>query len=70
MYDEIAFENELEQIFNSDKPDEVWLISPWIGYFFVQCRVPMIEKVLKEGAKVFIAYSKKGSERQKSFGNG
>ena len=59
LYDEIAFENELEQIFNSDKPDEVWLISPWIGYFFVQCRVPMIEKVLKEGAKVFIAYSKK-----------
>ena len=59
LYDEIAFENELNQIFNADKPDEVWLISPWIGYYFVQYRVPMIEKVLKEGAKVFIAYSKK-----------
>lgn len=59
LYDEIAFENELNQIFNADQPDEVWLISPWIGYYFVQYRVPMIEKVLKEGAKVFIAYSKK-----------
>ena len=59
LYDEIAFENELKQIFTEDKPDEIWLISPWIGYFFVHCRVPMIEKVLKEGTKVFIAYSKK-----------
>ena len=59
LYDEIAFENELNQIFNADQPDEVWLISPWIGYYFVQYRVPMIEKVLKEGAKVFIAFSKK-----------
>lgn len=59
LYDEIAFENELNQIFNTDQPDEVWLISPWIGYFFVQYRVPMIEKVLKEGVRVFIAYSKK-----------
>lgn len=59
LYDEIAFENELNQIFNADQPDEVWLISPWIGYYFVQYRVPMIEKVLREGAKVFIAYSKK-----------
>ena len=59
LYDEIAFENELKHIFTEDKPDEIWLISPWIGYFFVQCRVPMIEKVLKEGTKVFIAYSKK-----------
>lgn len=58
LYDEIAFENELNQIFSSDHPDEIWLISPWIGYFFVQCRVPMIEQALKDGTKVFIAYSK------------
>lgn len=59
LYDEIAFENELNHIFTDDKPDEIWLISPWIGYFFVQYRAPMIEKVLKEGTKVFIAYSKR-----------
>ena len=59
LYDEIAFENELNQIFNCDQPDEVWLISPWIGYSFIQFRVPMIEKVLKDGAKVFVAYSKR-----------
>lgn len=65
LYDEISFENELNQIFSDDHPDEVWLISPWIGYFFVECRVPMIEQVLKNGTKVFIAYSKKDPRDKK-----
>lgn len=59
LYDEMTFEAELKTIFTEDNPDEIWLISPWIGYFFVKCRLPMIKTALENGKKVFIAYSKK-----------
>lgn len=68
LYDEMTFEAELKTIFTEDNPDEIWLISPWIGYFFVKCRLPMIKVALEKGKKVFIAYSKK-DPRDKSQRN-
>jgi hypothetical protein len=68
LYDEMTFETELKTIFTEDNPDEIWLISPWIGYFFVKCRLPMIKTALENGRKVFIAYSKK-DPRDKSQRN-
>lgn len=59
LYDEMSFEAELKTIFTEDNPDEIWLISPWIGYFFVKYRLPMIKAALESGRKIFIAYSKK-----------
>ncbi len=57
LYDQTSFELELENIFKTDKPDEVWMISPWVSYTFVKKRVTQFEPLLKAGKRVFIAYS-------------
>lgn len=57
LYDQTSFELELENIFKIDKPDEVWMISPWISYTFVNKRVAQFEPLLKAGKRIFIAYS-------------
>lgn len=57
LYDQTSFELELENIFKIDKPDEVWMISPWISYTFVNKRVDQFEPLLKAGKRIFIAYS-------------
>lgn len=58
LYDSLSFEAELHNIFINDNADEIWMVSPWIGTAFVQYRLPYIEKFLKAGKKVFVAYSK------------
>lgn len=58
LYDSLSFEAELHNIFTDDNADEIWMISPWIGKAFVQCRLPYIKSFLKDGKKVFVAYSK------------
>ena len=58
LYDSIAFESELHNIFQTDKPDEIWLSSPWVGdSTFIRNRLPLIKNYLKQGGKVFISYS-------------
>lgn len=57
LYDQTSFELELENIFKIDKPDEVWMISPWIKYAFVKKRISQFEPLLKTGKRIFIAYS-------------
>ena len=58
LYDSIAFESELNKIFQTDKPDEIWLSSPWVGdSTFMRNRLPLIKNYLKQGGKVFISYS-------------
>lgn len=58
LYDSIAFESELHSIFQTDKPDEIWLSSPWVGdSAFIRNRLPLIKNYLKQGGKVFISYS-------------
>jgi len=57
LYDQTSFEIELENIFKTDKPDEVWMISPWVSYTFVKKRVIQFEPLLKAGKRIFIAYS-------------
>lgn len=58
LYDSIAFESELHNIFQTDKPDEIWLSSPWVGDgTFMRNRLPLIKNYLKQGGKVFISYS-------------
>lgn len=58
LYDSIAFESELHNIFQTDKPDEIWLSSPWVGdSTFMRNRLPLIKNYLKQGGKVFISYS-------------
>jgi len=58
LYDSIAFESELHTIFQTDKPDEIWLSSPWVGDgTFMRNRLPLIKNYLKQGGKVFISYS-------------
>lgn len=58
LYDSIAFESELHSIFQTDKPDEIWLSSPWVGDgAFIRNRLPLIKNYLKQGGKVFISYS-------------
>lgn len=59
-YDTLTFEAELQNIFEKDNPDEIWLISPWIrSRTFLQVRLPLIQSFLsKKGKRVFIAYSK------------
>lgn len=58
LYDSIAFESELHSIFQTDKPDEIWLSSPWVGDgTFMRNRLPLIKNYLKQGGKVFISYS-------------
>jgi hypothetical protein len=57
LYDQTSFELELENIFKTDKPDEVWMISPWVKYAFVKKRVTQFEPLLKAGKRIFIAYS-------------
>ena len=58
LYDTIAFESELHNIFQTDKPDEIWLSSPWVADgTFMRNRLPLIKNYLKQGGKVFISYS-------------
>ena len=58
LYDSIAFESELHTIFQTDKPDEIWLSSPWVGdSTFMRNRLPLIKNYLKQGGKVFVSYS-------------
>lgn len=57
LYDQTSFELELENIFKIDKPDEVWMISPWVKYAFVKKRISQFEPLLKSGKRIFIAYS-------------
>lgn len=57
LYDQTSFELELENIFTKDKPDEVWLVSPWVKRVFVQKRVPQFIPLLNAGKRIFIAYS-------------
>ncbi len=58
LYDSITFESELHNIFQVDKPDEIWLASPWVGdNTFMRNRLPLIKNYLKKGGKVFISYS-------------
>lgn len=58
LYDSITFESELHNIFQVDKPDEIWLASPWVGdSTFIRNRLPLIKNYLKKGGKVFISYS-------------
>lgn len=63
LYDSLSFEIELQNIFNEDDPDEIWLISPWIRKSaFMHNRGPLIENFLKDDSKrVFIAYSEPAS---------
>ncbi len=66
LYDSLSFELELQNIFNEDDPDEIWLISPWIRKgAFIYDRGPLIEQFLKDGSKrVFIAYSEPASNNE------
>ena len=57
LYDQTSFEIELENIFKNDNPDEVWLVSPWVGWEFINRRVPQFLPLLKSGKRIFIAYS-------------
>jgi len=58
LYDSIAFEAEIHNIFKADNPDEIWLLSPWIkNHAFISSRGPLIEKFLQDGGKIFISYS-------------
>jgi len=58
LYDSIAFEAEIQNIFKVDEPDEIWLLSPWIkNHAFISSRGPLIEKFLQNGGKIFISYS-------------
>ena len=58
LYDCIAFESELHNIFLTDLPDEIWLSSPWVSdRTFMRNRLPLIKNYLKKGGKVFISYS-------------
>lgn len=57
LYDQTSFELELENIFKIDKPDEVWMISPWVKYAFIKKRISQFEPLLKVGKRIFIAYS-------------
>jgi hypothetical protein len=58
LYDSITFEAEIHNIFQNDKPDEVWLSSPWVGdVTFIRNRLPLIKNYLNRGGKVFISYS-------------
>jgi hypothetical protein len=62
LYDQTSFELELDNIFRTDKPDEVWMISPWVKYAFVKKRVSQFEPLLKAGKRIFIAYSESESD--------
>lgn len=58
LYDSITFEAEIHNIFQNDKPDEVWLSSPWVGDgTFMRNRLPLIKNFLNKGGKVFVSYS-------------
>lgn len=58
LYDSITFEAEIHNIFQNDKPDEVWLSSPWVGDGTFMCnRLPLIKNFLNKGGKVFVSYS-------------
>ena len=58
LYDAITFETEIHNIFQIDKPDEIWLSSPWISDgTFLRNRLPLIKNFLNCGGKVFISYS-------------
>ncbi|MGC3977760.1 MAG: hypothetical protein QM751_05700 [Paludibacteraceae bacterium] len=58
LYDSIAFEAEIHNIFKVDEPDEIWLLSPWIkNHAFISSRGPLIERFLQTGGKIFISYS-------------
>ena len=74
LYDTIAFESELHNIFQTDKPDEIWLSSPWVADgTFMRNRLPLIKNYLKQGGKVFISYSSPDegldSHKDKMVGN-
>lgn len=57
IYDQVSFELELDKIFRQDNPDEVWLISPFVSWSFVNVRIKQFEPLLKANKRVFIAYS-------------
>lgn len=57
IYDQDSFEFELDKIFRKDKPDEVWLISPFVSWSFVNVRIKQFEPLLKANKHIFIAYS-------------
>lgn len=57
IYDQVSFEYELDKIFKCDNPDEVWLISPFVSWSFVNVRAKQFEPLLKANKRIFIAYS-------------
>ena len=57
IYDQASFEFELEKIFKQDNPDEVWVISPFVSWSFVNVRAKQFEPLLKANKRIFIAYS-------------
>lgn len=63
LYDQVSFELELDKIFTQDKPDEVWIISPFVSWSFVKVRVKQFEPLLKQNKKIFIAYSEPYDKR-------
>lgn len=57
-YNTPEFESQLQNIFDSHRNQEIWLISPWIKkYAFLTAREPMIRKFLDKGGAIFIGYS-------------
>ncbi len=56
-FNTLEFELELKSIFNNSNGN-VWIISPWIKKYAFSKRKPFIEKYLKKGGRVFIAFSK------------
>ena len=58
LYDSITFEAEIHNIFQNDRPDEIWLSSPWVSDgTFMKNRLPLIKNFLNRGGKVFVSYS-------------
>jgi hypothetical protein len=70
LYDSLSFEAELRNIFLNDNADEIWLVSPWVGHAFVHQRLPYIKDFLKEGKKIFIAFSKEEASIKPSSSHG
>lgn len=64
IYDQVSFEFELEKIFKQDNPDEVWIISPFVSWSFVNVRVKQFEPLLKANKRIFIAYSEPYENRR------
>jgi hypothetical protein len=60
-FNSLEFEMELQQLFEQTAND-LWIISPWIKQYATFKRIPLFEKYLQKGGRIFVAYSEPENE--------